>query len=263
MKIAVVGKGGVGKTTIAAGLARLLGRDGYNVIAVDADPSLNLAIAVGIPLEVARKAPALFDEEEFIRSRTTLSGGLYIANPRVEDVVERFGIRGPDNVVVVKFGEVRRGGSRCLCPEYAFLRTLLSHLILGRRDVVILDMVAGLEPMSRGAARGVNMILCVVEPSVKSVDIAIQIKKFAEDIGVRRVEFVANKIRDPKDVEFIEQMLPQKPFHYIPYDETVVRADAHGVSLIDYDANCAAVKALEQLKEKIVSNVMEFQKPKP
>ena len=207
MKIAVVGKGGVGKTTIAACLARLLGRDGYNVIAVDADPSLNLAIALGIPREVTYKAPALFDEEEFIRSRTLLPGGLYIMNPKVDDVIERFGIKGPDNVTLIKFGEVKKGGTRCLCPEYAFLRALLSHLILGRKDVVVLDMVAGLEHMSRGAARGIDIMLCIVEPSIKAIDVALQMHKLSKDINIKQFEFVANKIKKKSDYEFIEKYI--------------------------------------------------------
>uniref|UniRef100_A0A7C2ZQB4 Cobalamin biosynthesis protein CobN n=1 Tax=Ignisphaera aggregans TaxID=334771 RepID=A0A7C2ZQB4_9CREN len=253
MKIAVVGKGGVGKTTIAANLARLLGRDGYNVIAVDADPSLNLASAVGIPWDAAKKAPVLFDEEEFIRSRTVLEGGFYVLNPKVDDVVERFGIKGPDNVTVIKLGEVRKGGTRCLCPEYSFLRALLSHLILGKKDIVILDMVAGLEPLSRGTIKGVSIVLCIVEPSLKSVDVANQVYRLSQDLGLTKVEYVANKVRSEKDVKYIEEMVGRKVFHSIPYDESVVEADALGVSLIDHRPDSAAVKAISQLKEKIVS----------
>lgn len=251
MKIAVVGKGGVGKTTIAAGLARFIGRDGYNVIAIDADPSLNLATAVGIPREIADKAPVLFDEEEFIRSRTLLGGGFYIVNPKVDDIVERFGIRGPDNVVVIKFGEVRKAGERCLCPEYAFLRSLLSHLILNRRDVVVLDMVAGLEPLSRGAIRGLDVVLCVVEPSVKAIDIALKIGMLSRELNIKRVEIVANKIRGEKDLDLIERLLGKKVFHYIPYDESVIEADVRGVPLIDFNQLSSAAKSIKELKEKI------------
>jgi len=253
MKIAIVGKGGVGKTTIAACLARLLSRDKYNVIAVDADPSLNLAIALGIPREVAYKTPTLFDDEEFIRSRTLLPGGLYIMNPKVDDVIERFGIKGPDNVILIKFGEVKRGGTRCLCPEYAFLRALLSHLILGRKDVVILDMVAGLEHMSRGAARGIDLMLCVVEPTVKAIDVALQIHKLSKDINIKRFEFIANKIRKESDNEFIKKYIKTNIFEAIPYDEAVAEADALGISLLDYAPNSPAVKAIERLKNKLLS----------
>ncbi|MEM1525864.1 MAG: AAA family ATPase [Ignisphaera sp.] len=253
MKIVVVGKGGVGKTTIAATLSRLIGRDGYNVVAVDADPSLNLAIAIGIPRDVAERSPVLFDEEEFVKSRTLLPNGLYVLNPIVDDIVEKFGIRGPDNVTVIKLGEVKKGGTRCLCPEYALLRALLSHLVLGRRDIVVIDMVAGLEPMSRGAIRGVDIVLCIVEPSQKSVDVAIKIEKFAQDINVKKLEFVANKIRGDKDIEFLERSLGRRLLHAIPYDEAIMDADLRGVSPLDYKPYSEAVKALVLLKNKIIS----------
>ncbi|MEM0026928.1 MAG: AAA family ATPase [Ignisphaera sp.] len=253
MKIVVVGKGGVGKTTIAATLARLIGRDGFSVVAVDADPSLNLAIAIGIPRDVADKAPILFDEEEFIKSRTLLPDGFFRLNPKVDDVIERFGIKGPDNVTVLKLGEVKKGGTRCLCPEYAFLRALLSHLVLGRKDVVIIDMVAGLEPMSRGAIRGVDLVLSVVEPSMKSLDTALKIEKLAKDIGVKRLEVIANKIRSIEEIENIEKSVGKKIFHWIPFDEAIIEADYNGVSLLDYKQSSPAIDSLKELKNKILN----------
>lgn len=253
MKIAVVGKGGVGKTTVAASIARLMGRKGYNVIAVDADPSLNLAIALGIPRKEAENAPVLFDEEEFIKSRTMLSSGVYRLNPKVEDVVEVFGVKAPDNVTLLKFGAIKRGGTRCLCPEYAFLRALLSHLILGRKDVVVLDMVAGLEHMSRGVARGVDYMLCIVEPSIKSIDVALQLYRLAEDIGVKKFTIVANKVIEPRDLEFIRERIGDIGIlATIPYDEAVIKADREGVALVDYEPQCKAVRALARLVDKIV-----------
>jgi CO dehydrogenase maturation factor len=262
MKIVVVGKGGVGKTTVVANLARLLGREGFNVIAIDADPSLNLAMAIGITREVADRVPVLFDEEEFIKSRTLLPDGFIKLNPKVDDVVEKFGVRGPDNVVVLKLGEIRKGGTRCLCPEYAFLRALLSHLIIGKRDLVIIDMVAGLEPMSRGAIRGVDLVLCVVEPSIKSLDVATKIEKFSRDIGVKKLEVIANKVRDSKDIEFIETNIGKKIFHWIPFDISVIEADYKGVSLIDYKPDSPAITSLSTLKDKILSILLHrYQSP--
>jgi len=255
MKIAIVGKGGTGKTTISACLARLLGRDGYRVIAVDADPSLNLSIALGVPPEEAAKKPILFDEEGFIKSRTQLSNGLYVMNPKVDDVIEKFGIKAPDNVILIRFGEVKRAGSRCLCPEYAFLRALFSHLILGRKDTVIFDMVAGLEHMSRGTLRGIDLMLCIVEPSLKSIEVAIQMEKFAKELNIKEFSIIANKIRNHKDMELISGIMKKQPIISIPYDEAVIEADKIGVSLLDYSPNSNAVKAISKLKEIIKQNL--------
>ncbi|MEM4953731.1 MAG: AAA family ATPase [Desulfurococcaceae archaeon] len=252
LKIAVVGKGGVGKTTIAACIARLLGKAGYRVLAIDADPSLNLAIAIGIPREITEKTPVLFDEEEFIKSRTLLPRGLYVMNPRVDDIVEKFGIQGPDNVTVIKLGEVKKAGSRCLCPEYAFLRALLSHLILGRREVVVLDMVAGLEHMSRGVVKGIDLMLCIVEPSLKAIDVAVKMYKLSMDLSIRRFEIIANKIKSSTDVEFIEKHVGLKVYHILPYDESVVEADFLGISVIDYKKNSLFLKAMSELVNKIM-----------
>ncbi|MEM0084499.1 MAG: AAA family ATPase [Candidatus Methanomethylicia archaeon] len=250
MKIAIIGKGGVGKTTIAACLARIIGRDGYKVIAVDADPSLNLAASLGIPKNIALEAPVLFNEEEFIKSRTLLPDGLYIMNPKVDDIIEKFGVKGPDNVTLIKFGEIKSGGTRCLCPEYSFLRALFSHLVLGRKDVVIFDMVAGLEHMSRGTIRGVNLVLCIVEPNVKAIDVAIQMKKLAEDLQLKNFNIVVNKVRCKDDVKLVENLLGS-PFSIIPYDENVVEADKLGLSLLDYAPNSKVIKAIIELKENI------------
>lgn len=253
MKIAIVGKGGVGKTTITACLARLLGRDGYNVIAVDADPSLNLSTSMGIPREITMKTPTLFNEEEFIKSRTLLPEGLYIMNPKVDDIIEKFGIKGPDNVTLIKFGEVRGGGTRCLCPEYAFLRALFSHLILGVRDIVIFDMVAGLEHMSRGAVRGIDLMLCIIEPSIKAIEVAVQMHKLSKDINIKSFTIIANKIRNNGDLEFIRGRFEYPIFSIIPYDENVIEADKMGVSLMDYAPNSNIIKAIMELKGNILN----------
>ncbi|MCC6045809.1 MAG: AAA family ATPase [Ignisphaera sp.] len=260
MKIVIVGKGGVGKTTVAACLARLVGRDGYSVIAVDADPSLNLAKALGIAPSAASSKPVLFDEE-FIKERTLLPNGAYRLNPRVEDVIERFGIRGPDNVTLLKLGYVKKGGVRCLCPEYAFLRALLSHLILGRKDVVIVDMVAGLEPMSRGAARGVDLMLCVTEPTAKSIDVTQEIYRLSKDIGVKNFTVIGNKVMSEEDKVFIEKALSDvKILGHLPYDENVVKADRLGVAVLDYNPSSPIVLELNKIK-KIILNFMTSKKP--
>jgi len=256
MKVVIVGKGGVGKTTIAACLARLIGRCGYNVIAVDADPSLNLARALGIDDTTASLKPVLYDED-LIKERTLLPGGAYRLNPKVDDVVGRYGVRGPDNVTLLRLGYVKTGGTRCLCPEYAFLRALLTHLILGRRDVVVVDMVAGLEPMSRGVARGIDLMICVTEPTVKSVDVTREILRLAKDLNIKNFVVVGNKVVSDEDVVFIEKSLNEvKVLGYIPYDENVVKADKLGISILDYNPNSPIITELDKVKELILKNYL-------
>jgi len=254
MKIAVVGKGGVGKTTFVAVLARLLAREGFDVIAIDADPSLNLALALGFPRHQLDKIPVLFNEEEFIRSRTELPGGLINLTPRVDDVVEKFGVVGPDGVKLLVLGTVKRGGTRCLCPENAFLRALLSHLILKRREVVVIDMAAGLEHMSRGTARGVDLMLCITEPNLKSIDVTLRMYRLSKDINVRNFAVVGNKIANEEDVKLIEDSLKGlEILGYIPFDEDVLRADSYGIPILDFNPRSRIVESIAKIKEVIIS----------
>jgi len=262
MKLAVVGKGGVGKTTIAGTLARLLARDGFNVIAVDADPNLNLATSIGVPEEIASKIVPLSANIELIKSRTqTYFGGVLSYTPRVDDIVEKFGVVGPDSVKLLIMGTVRSGGSGCMCPENAFLRALLAHLILGRDDVVILDMVAGLEHLGRGTARGVDVMLCVVEPSIKAIETAYRINKLAKEIEVENFVIVANKVSSSEDLEFIKSRLENsglKLLGTIPYDTSVIKADMLGKALIDYNPDSIALRHIIDIKNRLIKEYIEL-----
>ena len=206
MKIAVTGKGGVGKTTLSSGLALLFAGEGRQVIAIDADPDANLAATLGFP-EPGKIVP-LIEMEELIAERTGAQKGSYGAfftlTPKVDDIPEEYcaqhrGIR------MLVMGAEKGGGGGCFCPESAFLQALLAHLLVGRDDVVILDMEAGIEHLSRGTSQGVDAFLIVVEPSRRSIETAFRIKKLAEDLMVRNVFVVGNKVREPEDTEFIEK----------------------------------------------------------
>lgn len=206
MKIAVTGKGGVGKTTLSSGLALLFAGEGKQVIAIDADPDANLAATLGFP-EPDKIVP-LIEMEDLIAERTGTQKGSYGAfftlNPKVDDIPEEYCVehRG---IRMLVMGTEKGGGGGCFCPESAFLQALLAHLLVGRDDVVILDMEAGIEHLSRGTAQGVDAFLIVVEPSRRSIETAFRIKELAADLKVRNVFVVGNKVREPADTAFIKQ----------------------------------------------------------
>jgi CO dehydrogenase maturation factor len=259
VKIAVAGKGGVGKTFISGTLARLLAREGYNVLAVDADPNINTASSLGIPSDVAEKIVPLSDNEELIREKTGVAPGksygqMFRLTPTVSDIVDKFGVVGPDGVQLLVMGTVKDGGSGCMCPSNALLRVLVQHLLIQREDILVMDMVAGLEHLGRGTARRMDTMLVVVEPRMKSVDTVKRILKLAEDIEVREVLAVGNKIGSEREKRFVEEKMGELGVPiaaYIPYDEAVAEADMLGEAPIDHNPNSAAIMALAELKNHL------------
>ena len=257
MKFAVAGKGGVGKTFISGTLARLLARDGYNVLAVDADPNINLASTLGIPREVAEGIVPLSNNDSLVEERTGVApgrsyGSVFRMTPTVSDIVEKFGIIGPDGVQLLVMGTVKGGDTGCMCPANALLRVLIQHLLIQRKDIVIMDMVAGLEHLGRGTARRVDAMLAVVEPRMKSVDTLHRILKLAAEIEVQEVIVVGNKINGEKEKKFVEERMEEAGVHvaaYIPYDPAVAEADMLGVAPLDHSRQSPAVEALFELKE--------------
>ena len=208
-KIAVTGKGGVGKTTIAAGLARIFGSRGYRVIALDMDPSPNLASSLSCsPAEAAAITP-LVEMEDLILERTGAppeGGGLvFKINPKVDDIPGRFGISCRDGVRLLVLGSIRTGGGGCFCPANALARRLVDHLS-GTADLLIMDMEAGVEHLGRGTTRTVEALLVVAEPTVKSVDAAGQIARLARDLGITRIFGVVNKVTDGKGEPFLSRL---------------------------------------------------------
>jgi CO dehydrogenase maturation factor len=260
LKIAVAGKGGVGKTFVSSTLSRLLARDGYNVLAVDADPNLNLATGLGIPADVADGIVPLSENEELVKERTGVSSEeaytpIFNMTPKVNDIVDRFGVEAPDGVKLLVMGTVKGGGTGCMCGANALLRVLLQHMLIQRGEVLIMDMVAGLEHLGRGTARRMDAMLVVLEPRMKSVDTIRRIMRLAEEIEVKEVLAVGNKVARPKDREFIQRHMdePGVPVvAIIPYDEAVTDADMAGTPTLDYDTDSEAVKAVNGLKDYLV-----------
>jgi len=257
MKLAVTGKGGVGKTFIAGTLARILAKDGYKVLAVDADPNINLAYTIGFREDEILRITPLAVNRELIYERTSIPGlppGTFKLFPKVDDIVDRFGIKGPDGVMLLVMGTVQDGGTGCLCPAHAFLRNLLRHLIVERDEFVILDMEAGIEHLGRGTAKNVDIMLIVVEPSFKSIETAHRIKKLASDIGIHNFVAVANKVSTKEEEEFIKKGLDKYSIPLlitVPFDKQIAYADLVKVAPIDYAPSSPAIKAVSQLKKSI------------
>ena len=231
MKIAVSGKGGVGKTTLSSGLALLFAEEGRRVIAIDADPDANLAIALGATPEAAAACVALVEEDELIEERTGAApgkGGMFILNPDVSDIVDRCGVTF-NGVTMLKMGTVERGGSGCMCSEGTFLKAFMRHLLVTRDDVAILDMEAGIEHLGRGTAEAVDVLIVVIEPGGRSVQTAHQVRELAADIGIKDVVAVANKVRDADDAVFVAKALGDIPLlGTLPLSEGVRIADREG-----------------------------------
>ncbi len=247
MKIAISGKGGVGKTTLSAFLCRWFGDQGHTVLAIDADPATNLGAALAIP--GAESLPPITEMKDLIEERTGAKpgsvGGFFKLNPKVDDLPEKVAI-SDGNIRLMIMGGVQQGGTGCLCPENALLKSLVSHLMLGRGEVVVMDMAAGLEHFGRATAQAVDRLLIVVEPGRRSIDVAQRIRTLAGDIGLKNLYIVGNKVRGSGDREFLQKALEGFPFlGFIPYDERIIEADLKGEFASDVsDATRAALEEI-------------------
>ncbi|MFZ2410059.1 MAG: AAA family ATPase [Candidatus Methanoperedens sp.] len=245
-KIAISGKGGVGKTTLAGTLARLFARKGYDVLAIDADPSMNLASALGI----GTPPKPLTEFKELIDERAGGPAGFFKLNPKVDDIVEKFGATGPDNVKLLVMGTVERGGGGCMCPASSFLKALMRHVILKMNSVVILDMEAGVEHLGRGITKGVDYMIIVVEPGARSIETAGRIAELARQIGISKFGAVINKAGG--EVHEIEDRLKEyrlPVLGVIPYDADLIEAEMENIAPIDISG--AALSAIKDIFEKI------------
>ncbi len=231
LKIAIGGKGGVGKTTVAALLARALAVDPANkVIAIDADPVANLAAALGI--EGGEPITPIAELRELIAERTGAEpgtmGGFFTLNPKVDDIPDRFS-RERDRVKLLVMGTVKSGGSGCICPESTILKALMTHLVLFRDDIVIMDMEAGVEHLGRATSASVDALVIVVNPGARSRAAAETIRRLGRDIGIKRIVVLGNRVRDAEDEALIREALPDyQIIGFLPESDEVVQADRQG-----------------------------------
>jgi CO dehydrogenase maturation factor len=226
MKIAISGKGGVGKTTLSSLLARYWAREGYRVLAVDADPDANLGSALGIDttgIVPVAKMEKLIYERTGVQPGTV--GGFFKMNPHVEDLPESLS-REKDGVRLLVMGTVKKGGGGCICPESVLLKALVNHLVLYQKDRVIMDMEAGIEHLGRGTAQGVDRLVIVVEPGRRSIETAAKVQQLTQDIGLYKIAAVGSKVRNPQQEEFLHNNLDGIPLiGILPFSEEIAAAD--------------------------------------
>lgn len=255
LKIAVSGKGGVGKSTLSGTLARLFAADGRQVLAIDADPDANLASAIGMPMELRGKLKPISLERELIEERTGAraqeSGQIFSINPDVRGIAEKYAVNHA-GVDLLLMGAVLRAGGGCACPESVLLKSLIRYLVLKRDDVVILDMEAGIEHLGRSTATGVDVMIAVVEPGQRSVETAHRIQEMSADIGIKQFAVVINKSTSPdEDLEWMaNEFKSDMIIGVIPFSSKFGTADRLGKSILDLDDDSLIVP-FRQIKSVI------------
>jgi len=247
MKIAVSGKGGVGKTTFAGTLARLLATEEATVLAIDADPDANLASALGFPDEMLKDVEPIANMLDLIEERTGAKkgtfGGMFSLTPKVDDIPERF-CKVHENVRLLILGTVQQAGSGCFCPESALLKNLINYLFIRQQDTLIVDMEAGIEHLTRGSTSYVDMFIVTVEPGLRSIQTAFHIQGLAKGLGIKKVYVVGNKINSDDDKKLIESKVgdEMEVLGYISYNPKIIEADMKGIAPFDID---------EKLKDEV------------
>jgi len=256
MKIAVSGKGGVGKTLIAGVLAEFLAQKGFTVLAIDADATPNLALTLGIPYEEAVKIVPISENTELIESKTqTGMPGVYNLGFSVEDIIEQFSVKTPYNVNLLVMGTVRSAGSGCMCPANTVIRALLHHLLVKRKEAVVTDMEAGVEHMGRGTAEHVETMLIVTDSSRKSMETAKKLHDLARQIGIRESFIVGSKVAGQLEAELIERFAQQNEIQLlglVPYDEKILKADMEGETPLKFAGQSLAVTAIQTIGTKLL-----------
>ena len=266
VKIAIGGKGGVGKTTVCAVWAQLFAQEGSNVLAIDADPNANLALAFGIPAE--QSPEPLIGMKQLIAERTGTSkdavGAYFKLNPKVSDLPQKHwlevGVGGSPPLKLLVLGAITQGGAGCACPEGAFLKALLTHTILQRQEVVLVDLAAGVEFMGRASVQGIDALVVVVEPGGRSIETANTVAKMARQLNIGSVGAVANKITETADTDVIESQLEDIALlGSLRYSRSVQQADLRRTPVIGADGEL--VEQLRKAKDALTDLILGSRKP--
>lgn len=251
MKVAVTGKGGVGKTTFSSILARLYAEEGKPVLCADVDPDANLGLALGFTEEELEEITPISRMTELAKERTGANGQgkVMLLNPKVDDIPEMFA-KTRNGVKLLIMGTIDVAGAGCVCPEHVILKRLISHLMLRSDDVVIMDMEAGLEHLARGTAENMEQFVVVIEPGARSIQTYKNVKRLAAQLGIKQVRVVANKVRNEDDENFIKARIPEEDLlGFIHYNPDVIEADRKGQSPFDYSET--AIQEVRAIKERL------------
>ena len=251
MKVAITGKGGVGKTTFASTLCRLYAAEGRTVLAADVDPDANLGLALGFSEEEGNAIVPNSKMRNLVEERTGANAAnkFFKLNPQVSDIPDTYA-KEINGVKLLVMGTVETGGSGCVCPEHVMLKAILSSLVFRKDDVVVMDMEAGLEHLGRGTASMMDQFVVVIEPGARSIQTYGKVKELAADLGITKVRVVANKVRSAEDEAFIRERIPEEDLlGFIHYNAEVIDADRNGKS--PYDFSAAAVEEIRAIKAKM------------
>jgi CO dehydrogenase maturation factor len=256
LKVAIAGKGGVGKTLVAGALAYFLAEKGFKVLAIDADSSPNLALTLGISADRASKIIPISENQELIRAKTqTPYPGVYRLSFTIDDMVRDFAVKSPFNVNLLVMGTIRAAGEGCTCTANALVRSLLRHLIVERDEAVLMDMEAGVEHMGRGTAKHVDTMLIIADSSIKSMETAKKIHTLATEAGIQKIFLVGNKIAEKEEENAIKQFASSNNLillDLIPYDKEILNADRKGETPLNYARSSTALGVIGRICERLL-----------
>jgi CO dehydrogenase maturation factor len=252
MKIAVSGKGGVGKTLIAGGLAYGFVERGLKTMAIDADSSPNLGLTLGLSAEETRKITPISENKQLVESKTSTGySGVYNLNFTVDDIVKQYSVATPLGVNLIVMGTVQSMGAGCMCAPNAVIRALLRHLVVERNEAVVLDLEAGVEHIGRGTARQVDALLIIADSNLKSLEIAKHIHDMAMTAGMKQLYLIGNRVMNDTQKEAIQSFAEKNDLSllaFVPFDQKVIESDMLGITPLK-NKDIAAVKTIDNICE--------------